>query len=86
MDTEAQFIRRASVVPNWIKLSLTGFKRSTAEERHQFRRPARVELNHSERSIKSAVNETKNMYMHFGKHISEIYEFSSTRHKYSRTS
>ena len=39
---KAQFIRRASAVPNLINI---GFNRSTAQARLQFRRRARVELN-----------------------------------------
>ena len=38
----AQFIRRASAVPNLINI---GFNRNTAQARLQFRRRARVELN-----------------------------------------
>ena len=38
---KAQFIRRASAVPNLIKC--IGFNRSTAQARLQFRRRARVE-------------------------------------------
>ena len=40
--SKAQFIRRASAVPNLINI---GFDRSTAQARLQFRRRVRVELN-----------------------------------------
>ena len=42
MVPKAQFMRRASAVPNLINI---GFDVSTAEARLQFRRRARVELN-----------------------------------------
>ena len=41
MTLKAQFIRRASAVPNLVNI---GFDRSTAQARLQFRRRARVEL------------------------------------------